>query len=213
MSVFWPLSPMKFVFMFGTSAIVPPSTRRAASNVAAGRRSVQWMTGRYPRCSRVGCASSSSAETVAPARRRDRMAGSATSIGVSAGSVAAVPSAAAATAGWRVSRPRNQYASTGTMVRATKRDAPSAMVTVRANGRNSSPVMSLTSASGRNTATVVTVDAVTAVATSRTAAVMARTFVSPRVRCRLMFSMTTMESSTTRPIAIVSAPSVMMLSV
>ncbi len=84
---------------------------------------------------------------------------------------------------------------------------------MRANGRNSSPVISPTSASGRKTATVVTVEAVTAPATSRTAVLIAATFSSPREMCLLMFSMTTMESSTTRPIAIVRAPRVMMLSV
>ena len=99
------------------------------------------------------------------------------------------------------------------MVSETKRDAASAMVTVNAKGRNSSPVMSPTSAIGRNTATVVAVDAVTAPATSLTALRMAGSFSSPRPMCLLMFSMTTMESSTTRPIAIVRAPRVMMLSV
>ena len=89
----------------------------------------------------------------------------------------------------------------------------SAIVTVSANGRNSSPVMSPTRASGRNTATVVSVDAVTAPATSRTADLIASQLGLAESECRLMFSMTTIESSTTRPIAIVSAPSVMMLSV
>jgi hypothetical protein len=70
-----------------------------------------------------------------------------------------------------------------------------------------------TRASGRKTATVVTVDAVTAPATSFTAARIASRLFSPKLRCRLMFSITTMESSTTRPMAIVSAPSVMMFSV
>ena len=99
------------------------------------------------------------------------------------------------------------------MVSATKSEAASAIVTVRANGRNSSPVMSPTRASGRNTATVVTVDAVIAAATSLTAVEIAESLSSPRERCRLMFSITTIESSTTRPIAIVRAPRVMMLSV
>ena len=83
---------------------------------------------------------------------------------------------------------------------------------VSANGRKSSPVMSVTSASGRNTATVVIVDAVTATATSRTPDLMASSLFSPRPRWRLMFSMTTIESSTTRPIAIVRAPRVRTLS-
>lgn len=95
----------------------------------------------------------------------------------------------------------------------TKSEAPSAIAVVRAKGRNSSPVMSPTSASGRNTAMVVTVEAVIAEATSFTPTVMACSFSSPRARCRLMFSTTTIESSTTRPIAIVMAPRVRMLSV
>ena len=45
-SVFWPLLPRKLVFMLGTSAMVPPSTRIAMSSVATGRLSVHRMTGR-----------------------------------------------------------------------------------------------------------------------------------------------------------------------
>ena len=66
---------------------------------------------------------------------------------------------------------------------------------------------------GANTATVVRVDEVTAPATSWTALTMDLRFNGPSYACRLMFSMTTIESSTTRPIATVNAPSVMMLSV
>ena len=137
------------------------------------------------------------------ASARDTFAGRA-----SAGAVAALAALAR----------RNQYASTGTIVSETKREATSAIVTVSANGRNSSPVMSPTKASGRNTATVVIVDAVIAPATSRTAVMMEKARPSgllsrAAVMCRLMFSMTTMESSTTRPIAMVSAPRVRMLSV
>ncbi len=85
------------------------------------------------------------------------------------------------------------------------------MVTVTANGVKTSPVWPVTKmASGRKTATVVTVDAVTAAATSRTPVVIAAILSSPREICLLMFSMTTIESSTTRPIAIVIAPRVMM---
>ena len=145
------------------------------------------MTGRYTRCSRVGVSSSSCA----------------------AASGVGSPSACLCT----VLLPRNQYASTGTMVSETNSDDSSAIVTVSANGRNSSPVMSPTKATGRNTATVVMVDAVTATATSRTAVLMATSLSSPRPMCRLMFSVTTIESSTTRPIAMVSAASVITLSV
>ena len=147
--------------------------------------------------------SSSSAEVPARRARRDS--------GVS--SCAASAATASLDATFFFALPRNQYASTGTIVSDTNRDAASAIVTVSANGRNSSPVMSPTRASGRNTATVVRVDAVIAPATSRTADLIASILVSPSPMCRLMFSITTIESSTTRPIAIVSAPSVMMLSV
>ncbi len=108
---------------------------------------------------------------------------------------------------------RNQYASTGTMVSDTSSDATSAIVTVSAKGRKSSPTSSATNATGRKTATVVRVEAVTAPATSRTASRTARVRSTPGCRCRLMFSMTTIESSTTRPIAIVSAARVMTFSV
>ncbi len=107
---------------------------------------------------------------------------------------------------------RNQYASTGTIVRATSSEASRASELVMANGRNSSPTWPPTSASGRKTATVVRVEAVIAVATSRTPVSTASDRRCPSPRWRWMFSITTMESSTTRPIAIVRAPRVSMLS-
>ena len=97
------------------------------------------------------------------------------------------------------------------MVSDTSREASSAIVTVSANGRNSSPVDPPTKEIGRNTVTVVTVEAVTAPATSRTAKTIVAARSAPATRCRLMFSMTTIESSTTRPMAIVRAPRVRML--
>ena len=99
------------------------------------------------------------------------------------------------------------------MVIETSSEAPSATATVIANGRKSSPTTPETMATGANTVTVVRVEAVTAPATSLTDAT-----TSPvvRVRCpvarRLMFSTTTIESSTTRPTATVSAAKVKMLS-
>ncbi len=59
-SVFWPLSPMKFVFSSGAAAPVPMSTSRATRIVTAGRLRVKLMTGRYARWRRLGLASSSS---------------------------------------------------------------------------------------------------------------------------------------------------------
>ena len=87
------------------------------------------------------------------------------------------------------------------------------MATVTAKGRNSSPVTPETTATGRNTATVVAVDAVTAPATSLTEATMsAGVSAACPVSRRLMFSSTTIESSTTRPTATVRAASVKMFS-
>jgi len=94
----------------------------------------------------------------------------------------------------------------------TSREASSATVTVIANGANSSPTMPPTTAIGANTATVVRVEAVTAPLTSRTAVRIAVREGSPYSRWRLMFSSTTIESSTTRPTAMVSPPRVSRLS-
>ena len=187
-SVFCPLLPMKFVFRLVARNPLPANTTRAATITRAGNLRVQRMTGRYTFCSRVVCSNSS-----APVE---------------------VPTDSPSACRYAFLRlPRNQYASTGTIVSETNSDASRAIVTVMAKGRNSSPVSPPTSAIGKNTATVVIVEAVTAVATSRTAVRMAGSFSSPRPMCLLMFSITTMESSTTRPIAMVSAASVMMLSV
>lgn len=106
-----------------------------------------------------------------------------------------------------------QYESTGTMVSATSSEAASAIEVVIAKGLNSSPAMSPTKATGRNTMIVVTVEAVMAPATSLTAFEMARMRSRSNDRCLLMFSTTTIESSTTRPMAMVRAPSVSTLRV
>ena len=99
------------------------------------------------------------------------------------------------------------------MVIDTRSDATRASATVIENGRNSSPVMPETTATGTNTATVVRVDAVTAPATSRTDSTMSPGVSGSRpVSRRLMFSITTIESSTTRPTATVIAASVKMFS-
>ena len=99
------------------------------------------------------------------------------------------------------------------MVRDTSSEAARASATVIAKGRNSSPTTPETKATGKNTAIVVRVEAVTAPATSRTEAMMSAgvRVTWPALR-RLMFSVTTMESSTTRPIATVIAARVKMLS-
>ena len=98
------------------------------------------------------------------------------------------------------------------MVIDTSSDATRAIATVIENGRNSSPVMPETTATGTKTATVVRVEAVTAPATSRTEATMSPRLSGPiPVSRRLMFSITTIESSTTRPTATVIAARVKML--
>ena len=101
---------------------------------------------------------------------------------------------------------------TGTTVSATSRLASSANVTVIANGRKNSEAMPCTKPRGRNTATVVRVLAVIARATSRVAVKAAVWMSSPSCRWRCVFSITTMESSMTRPMAMVRPPSVSMLS-
>lgn len=90
-------------------------------------------------------------------------------------------------------------------VSETTSEARRATVTATENGVKISPVMPPTNAMGRKTATVVSVEEVTAPATSRTAVVITANFSPPYPRWRLMFSSTTMESSTTRPIETVKA--------
>ncbi len=110
----------------------------------------------------------------------------------------------------------NQYASTGTIVSDTIHDAARAITTVSANGRNSSPAVPLTSSSGANTNIATRVEEVTAPpATSPVASMIARPpLVLPYPpRCRVMFSITTIESSTIRPMVIVRPASESMFKV
>src|SRR5699024_12013698 len=82
-----------------------------------------------------------------------------------------------------------------------------ARTTVSAKGRKSSPAMPSTSRIGTNTMTVTTVEEITADETSPVALVIVLSFDSPLgacLRCRMMFSMTTMESSTMRPMVIIN---------
>ena len=96
---------------------------------------------------------------------------------------------------------------------ATTNEASRATTTVSANGRKKLPAMPVRNAIGRNTPTVVSVDEETAVMISRAPVYAATMGFSPSLTCRLMFSRTTIESSTTRPIATIIPPSVRMLSV
>src|SRR5699024_1728449 len=110
----------------------------------------------------------------------------------------------------------NQYANTGTMVSATMVEPTMAKTTVSANGRKSSPAMPSTNRIGTNTMTVTTVEEITADETSPVALVMVLAFDSPLgacLRCRMMFSMTTIESPTMRPMVIIKPASDIKLTV
>ncbi|MNO86442.1 hypothetical protein D3C76_778380 [compost metagenome] len=92
----------------------------------------------------------------------------------------------------------------GTTVMATKREKRSEITIVQASGTKNFPIIPGTKASGKKTATVVIVDEVIAPATSLVAFSMrlpSRLLSLLILTRRKMFSMTTMESSTTRPTA------------
>jgi hypothetical protein len=108
---------------------------------------------------------------------------------------------------------RRWPASSGTTVTATTSDASSATTTVNANGRKKLPAMPLRNAIGRKTATVVSVDDATAVVISRAPVYAATIGRSPSDTWRLTFSSTTIESSTTRPMATIIPPRVRMFRV
>ncbi len=121
------------------------------------------------------------------------------------------PRAASATT--FLGRGMNREATRGTTITATTSEASRATTTVIAKGLKKSPAMPLRNTMGRKTATVVRVEAVTAPRISREADSAAVTGCSPSRTWRVTFSRTTIESSTTRPIATIIAPSVRMLSV
>ena len=99
----------------------------------------------------------------------------------------------------------------GIRVIATISDINIANVMVSAWSRNNCPATPCTNTSGKNTATVVRVDAITAIETSRAPLTAACRIVAPASRMRAMFSSTTIESSTTIPVASASPPSDMTL--
>src|SRR5690625_5559983 len=102
------------------------------------------------------------------------------------------------------------------MVRATSVEPTMANTTVSAKGRKSSPASPSTNRIGTKTSTVTIVDEMTAEATSRVASVMVLYFDCPGGacrRCRIIFSMTTIESSTIRQIVIISPASDIMFTV
>src|SRR5208283_1658023 len=92
--------------------------------------------------------------------------------------------------------------SEGVRVSALKAEIEIEKAMVSANWRNRMPVVPGKKATGTNTATSTSEVAMTAPVTSRMASDEALTgFNSPSCRWRSMFSMTTMASSTTRPVA------------
>ena len=97
--------------------------------------------------------------------------------------------------------------SIGISVSETMSDIRMAMAMVSAWSLNSCPATPSTNTSGRNTATVVSVDATTAMLTSCVPAMAACSTPSPRSRAFAMLSSTTIESSTTRPVARARPPS------
>ena len=103
-------------------------------------------------------------------------------------------------------RPFNEL-SIGISVIATTSEMPIASATVSAWSRNSCPAIPCTKTSGRNTAIVVSVEATTAMLTSRVPAMAASRMPRPRSRALAIDSSTTIESSTTRPVASARPPS------
>ena len=91
--------------------------------------------------------------------------------------------------------------SIGISVSDTTSEIISAMETVSAWSLNNWPATPCTNTSGKNTATVVSVDATTAMLTSFAPAMEEARMPSPFSRCLAMLSSTTMESSTTMPVA------------
>ncbi len=103
--------------------------------------------------------------------------------------------------------------SAGVTVLETKNEVNRAMAIVSVSGISKRRAMPTTKKMGKNTTTVVTVDAKIGMATSRAASRIAshrRWFV---LRCRWMFSSSTIESSTSRPMPSANPPSVKTFSV
>ena len=99
----------------------------------------------------------------------------------------------------------------GVSVSATKPETTTAPASVSANSTKSRPVRPGVKASGANTAASVKVIATTAKAISRDPFKAALKGVRPSSMWRKMFSSTTMESSTTRPMASTSDSKVRVL--
>ena len=104
--------------------------------------------------------------------------------------------------------------SRGVTVRETRKEAKSEHEMVKVSGMKRSLAWPSRKTVGMKTTMVVIVDTKMGMATSRAASITARRRgLSGMLRCRLMFSSSTMESSTRRPTARASPPSVKILSV
>ena len=101
----------------------------------------------------------------------------------------------------------------GVSRRATTSEKNTAMDAVQPNCTKNLPTTPLMKAVGRNTAISVNVVAMTARPISSAASRAASSGVLPMVRCRMMFSISTMASSTSTPITSDSDSSVTTLSV
>ena len=102
--------------------------------------------------------------------------------------------------------------SIGIRVMAVSVETHTTMVTIHPSSLNMMPASPGSMVSGTNTATITSVVAITEVHTSLVAQMAASFRLSPRSRCLVMFSSTTMASSTTMPMATVSEAREMMFS-
>ena len=109
--------------------------------------------------------------------------------------------------------PRKRPHSAGVSVRETAADTTIAATRVTANSCMNMPVMPPANSSGMNTATSEAVIETMVKPISRAPARVACMRVMPSSMWRMMFSITTIASSTTKPIAITSASRVRLLSV
>ena len=107
--------------------------------------------------------------------------------------------------------PIQREASIGTRVSATKADSMTAKASTKPNSEKSRPAVPGKNEIGMNTAASVTVVDSTAKNTCRVPSTAAARGPRPSARCREMFSMTTIASSTTSPVASTRASSVRML--
>ena len=91
--------------------------------------------------------------------------------------------------------------SIGVSVIAAARETAITMVTIQPSCLKSTPAIPVRKVSGRNTAIITKVEAIMERETSLVANTAAALGFEPRSICVVMFSNTTMESSTTRPMA------------